>query len=491
MGPKRDRRLRRQNDGSTVGTSQGRNGGAQGATCTSVAGGDGRNRGAHGFWLCHGVDGKRCGYMVPRGQAWCDACGNQPPEHVSARRVPERGGNGRPQGGGNGGGGGGGRVQPPCPTTRTGGVAHDQAARDALASAKAAHRKALEEKDREIKQLKKAATSGGEAAATGDVPLKPSAATGKERTPQQEADAKLRTEKHADIKAWTVCLQALSGRPEEAATFQAKIDAARGVLRDIETKASAARAAAAAEARDRKSPKAQLQEIEAKLARTDRKIEGDAKKLEGLQAELAQLQEKIQGVEAGLERQREEVKTLCGDRAKLHSELAASSAAAAGAAAPADDEGLAHLALGAVMGMLPQLQGLGQTKVEAAGAALMASLGQLCTEMLDAQTGMDIDDKSGDVRVFDPLEGLAEGLNKDMLRYAAHLREKAAPPPAPEPVPVPEGVNQAPAQSQEGPAGGSAAGGTEDAAAEANLALARDSGKVTQRLAGGNRAGPF
>ena len=39
------------------------------------------------FWFCHGFSNKPCGYMVPRGKAWCDACGNQPPPHVSAIRV--------------------------------------------------------------------------------------------------------------------------------------------------------------------------------------------------------------------------------------------------------------------------------------------------------------------------------------------------------------------------------------------------------------------
>ena len=27
-----------------------------------------------------------CGYLVPRGKLWCDACGSQPPQHVSAVR---------------------------------------------------------------------------------------------------------------------------------------------------------------------------------------------------------------------------------------------------------------------------------------------------------------------------------------------------------------------------------------------------------------------
>ena len=38
------------------------------------------------FWLCRGTPGRSCGYMVPRGTAWCDACGNQPPAHVTAVR---------------------------------------------------------------------------------------------------------------------------------------------------------------------------------------------------------------------------------------------------------------------------------------------------------------------------------------------------------------------------------------------------------------------
>ena len=53
----------------------------------------GRKPGSAGFWLCHGCRGQPCGYMVPRGKAWCDACGNQPPPHVSAPRASAKDGN--------------------------------------------------------------------------------------------------------------------------------------------------------------------------------------------------------------------------------------------------------------------------------------------------------------------------------------------------------------------------------------------------------------
>ena len=43
-----------------------------------------------GYWLCSGCPGKKCGYQVPRGKAWCDACGHQPPAHVSAVRTAAR-----------------------------------------------------------------------------------------------------------------------------------------------------------------------------------------------------------------------------------------------------------------------------------------------------------------------------------------------------------------------------------------------------------------
>ena len=49
-------------------------------------GGGGAKPTTGNFWLCHGLNGTPCGYMVPRGKAWCDACGNQPPAHVSAPR---------------------------------------------------------------------------------------------------------------------------------------------------------------------------------------------------------------------------------------------------------------------------------------------------------------------------------------------------------------------------------------------------------------------
>ena len=36
------------------------------------------------FWHCHGFAVQLCGHLLPRGQAWCNACGNQPPPHVTA-----------------------------------------------------------------------------------------------------------------------------------------------------------------------------------------------------------------------------------------------------------------------------------------------------------------------------------------------------------------------------------------------------------------------
>ena len=94
------------------------------------AAGKGASRGA-GYWKCLGVKGNDCGYMVPRGQLWCDACGNHPPAHVTAPRPRGEGGagagggggKGLPRGGGGNGGKGGVAPVPPCPTTRTAGPA--------------------------------------------------------------------------------------------------------------------------------------------------------------------------------------------------------------------------------------------------------------------------------------------------------------------------------------------------------------------------------
>ena len=61
-----------------------------------------RGSGAAGHWLCHGVAGKCCGYLVPRGKEWCDACGNHPPAHVTGvRSAPAAGkSNGKGEGSG-------------------------------------------------------------------------------------------------------------------------------------------------------------------------------------------------------------------------------------------------------------------------------------------------------------------------------------------------------------------------------------------------------
>ena len=48
------------------------------------------------FWSCNGCNGKKCGYLVPRGKYFCDACGNQPPAHVSAARGGRAAGDGPP-----------------------------------------------------------------------------------------------------------------------------------------------------------------------------------------------------------------------------------------------------------------------------------------------------------------------------------------------------------------------------------------------------------
>lgn len=57
------------------------------------------------FWLCLGKDckGEACGYMVPCGRIACDACGHQPPLHVSR---PDGAKSGKSAGKGNGNGSG-------------------------------------------------------------------------------------------------------------------------------------------------------------------------------------------------------------------------------------------------------------------------------------------------------------------------------------------------------------------------------------------------
>ena len=51
------------------------------------------------FWACHGKDckGKPCGYQVPVGKMYCDACGHQPSWHVSCpeKATPPSGGRGK------------------------------------------------------------------------------------------------------------------------------------------------------------------------------------------------------------------------------------------------------------------------------------------------------------------------------------------------------------------------------------------------------------
>ena len=101
MGKQANRNQQNDDGSFTVGSradarrgkaGNGGDGGSSGAT--SSTGG----RGVAGYWLCRGCAGKPCGHLVPRGESWCNACGNQPPAHISAPRPAPAAGKGNGKG---------------------------------------------------------------------------------------------------------------------------------------------------------------------------------------------------------------------------------------------------------------------------------------------------------------------------------------------------------------------------------------------------------
>lgn len=354
----------------------------------------------------------------------------------------------------------------------------------------------------EVKQLRAnarnpQAAAGGEAAAGVPETAKPAVPLGgAQRTPEQEAAVKRRTELQEDMGRWIKALEGLKEDrdPELWADLRGRIDKGKKECLDIKVKLDEARVAAQAEARDRKPLKAQLDDVENKLSRARKKKEDELKKLESQREQLAKLQEQVGLAEAKVQQHSEDVKTLSAEKARLHSEIAASSAADAGSGDPSDEEAIQTKGYGAVMQMLPQVASLGSKQADDLTATLVETCSRLAAVFLQQQSPMEVDDRTGDMQTSDPLASLGPGPNRDVLRLGRLFLDKQKAEEA-------ERAEEAAPNATDGDAAGTATrqageppqaeGGGAARSEGAQLQPARDSGKVQELLASGqaNRAG--
>jgi hypothetical protein len=112
------------------------------------------------FWACHGKDckGKPCGYQVPVGRTYCDACGHQPPLHVSCPEKAQPAGEGGGKGDANGklpgkGGGKGCANSKPPNKSAGGGTTLEKQLKAAEAKAQESYKEAITLRA-EVKRLK-------------------------------------------------------------------------------------------------------------------------------------------------------------------------------------------------------------------------------------------------------------------------------------------------------------------------------------------------
>ena len=233
------------------------------------------------FWACHGHDckGKPCGYQVPVGKTYCEACGHQPPVQVSCPqkakppgKVGGKGGaNDKPPGKGGGKGGANGK-----PPNKGGGI--DTTMEKQLKAAEAELQKSNKEKialGAEVKRLK-----GGAAAA-----------------PPPAAQAAMELD-HDGTEAGASALEAaISAARDELKQTQAFTDFQKSLVPDYAAALAAAQAKveAALVARRAASPlKKQLEGAEGHQQRSSKKVADAKALLETRRKEVADMQAALQ-----------------------------------------------------------------------------------------------------------------------------------------------------------------------------------------------------
>ena len=240
------------------------------------------------FWACHGQDckGKPCGYQVPVGKTYCDACGHQPPAHVScpekAKPPGKGGGKGAADGKPPGKGGGKGRANGKPPNTGRG---SGNTLEKQLKAAAAELQKSNKEKlalGAEVKRLKEGAAARPPPAAE----------------PSMELD-------HDGTDAGTSALEAaISAARAGLKQTQALTDFQKSLLPDYAATLAAAQAKleAALVARRAASPlKKQLEGAEGHQQRSSKKVADATALLETRRKEAADAQFVVQLQEKALD----------------------------------------------------------------------------------------------------------------------------------------------------------------------------------------------
>ena len=277
------------------------------------------------FWACHGKDckGKPCGYQVPVGRSYCDACGHMPPTHISC---PGKGD------GAKGGRKPGNREGPKADKVAAKGGAPEGKLKAALEAKAAAEAKANESNKAqaalraELKKVKEAAAAAPPAAAGAAMDLD-----------------------HEGTEAGTSALEAaISAARDELKQTQAFTDFQKSLVPDYTAALAAAHAKveAALVARRAASPlKKQLEGAEGHQQRSSKKVVDAKALLETRRKEVAdaqaavQLQEKaLADLQAVLAKADAQVADLA---ARFASERNAAPAAPAGAASQAVDSAAA------------------------------------------------------------------------------------------------------------------------------------------------------
>ena len=232
------------------------------------------------LWQCHGCNGIKCGAWWARGIAWCDACGNQPPPHVTAvkpkgrdmsyataARSPARKGNGdkAPKKGG-------GSDRPPpdneeCQIVIDGFVVVPKTRKETRQAKRVANKMAeLQEQNQQFKARLQSVAHEAEA----DAPA------------NDEQSARL----GRDITQARECVKGLKDVPDNVRALWEGYDAAMQAAQEKLDAALAAKRAA-------NPVKQQFANAQAYQARTKRKWDEQLARVDELQQQLVGLQQKL------------------------------------------------------------------------------------------------------------------------------------------------------------------------------------------------------
>ena len=235
------------------------------------------------LWQCHGCNGIKCGAWWARGIAWCDACGNQPPPHVTAikpkgrdmsyaaaARSPARKGNGDKAPNAPRKGGGSDRPPPDneeCQIVIDGFVVVPKTRKETRQAKRVANKMAeLQEQNQQFKARLQSVAHEAEA----DAPA------------NGEQSARL----GRDVTQARECVKGLKGVPDNVKALWEGYDAAMQAAQEKLDAALAAKRAA-------NPVKQQFANAQAYQARTKRKWDEQLARVDELQQQLVGVQQKL------------------------------------------------------------------------------------------------------------------------------------------------------------------------------------------------------